>query len=682
MATNLTSTMKISSKNSLLTKKCKSFFSAQIIFIFILSTLVFVFAFKHFFSSDFSEYRVAYRQSHFDSLIQAVQHDMGLSQRVQVGPGTIASVFIKLATYANNNINCKVSLKLISDAAILRESSKECSDIIDNQFNSFNIDQLELKDKQDLVLRVENTGDQSNSIAVYYITQSQGSLINIESSDDKQETIDGALSVVMGRVESRPPPAKLFIIITVLFILFSTTIYTILANRNIEDKRKWVLVIFLIGLGYVFLVPPFNFSDEHEHFTRILQLSEINIHAISARPFQTDLEFVSVMNNTLWSDDHLSGGVLSETVSELYNTDDVAHHRSDERVEARSLAGAYFPSTHLPQAIFLAFLRLFQIPTLMYVYLLRVFTLILFLSLGLISMWMAPKYLNFWIGVMLLPSVISQAAAISIDSFAIGLVMISVAGILTKKKSMPLSIGLIISLTLLSFTKFIFFPISLLSFYQYFCKPKPRVIKIALLFLFSVVFILTSFVWLKNSSDDFSTDPRFPMSNPKTQLINSVRDPINTTTIFLSSIFQDPIYTIENATGSIWTNYKQPNVNILLISHSILFLLLLMSYSKRIRMACNTTLSLLALGSVILIIFGYFAVLYLYATNLGAQGVNIPPRYITSILPATIFFASLFSYFGCFRTKEDSSSKIIATMSAVTIISLYFQYITFTSIWV
>ncbi len=235
--------------------------------------------------------------------------------------------------------------------------------------------------------------------------------------------------------------------------------------QNINPGRFFVIVAIIFGLLFIMLTPPFEAPDEPVHFFRSYQVSTFNLS-------------VDKVGNTY-------GGVLpkslQDTVALTWDKPGLAFRPNikyslgytkqalyikttpEKHVYDFSTTGPYSPVSYTPQALGVGLARLLKLPPILMMYSGRVFNLLAWVAMFYLAIRLMPrkKWALVFLGV--LPMALFQAASLSADVMAIGLLAITLAWILKLKDSKRKILAdrelvtILITLTLLTLSKQIMF---------------------------------------------------------------------------------------------------------------------------------------------------------------------------------------------------------------------------------
>jgi uncharacterized membrane protein len=442
-----------------------------------------------------------------------------------------------------------------------------------------------------------------------------------------------------------------------------------LLNKLINNPGKCFLILALpIGLLSVFLIPPLAGNDEISHFSRAYEIANGQMFTKKMTNGNFGGEIPTTALKLYWSN-----SIFDPLKVDKFGIKDakqkaniISINSSDKTLISYSGSALYSPISYLPHSMAIFTAKLFNLSILQTIYLIRIVTLVFFLSFVSLAIYISPikKWLFFAVGTM--PMSLLLAGNITLDGLVISSALL-IAAILarilvTKKVTVVLikkNINLLPLLCVLSIyfalTKPIYSPLLILNILAlnqvYKFKSKQWVRWVALTVLFPVILM---FFWnFSISAVGIDSGPRIAVNSvgiyPPTKeeaIKDFITHPVQPVKIFIHTFIdsyqnkQDiPNYILGSFSGK-FTEYRISPADWLNVS-VILSLILAFSlqekekygFSKRVRI---TTLITILIGTL-----GVIASMYLYATGRGASEINgIQGRYFIPFIPFFLFLVS------------------------------------------
>lgn len=272
--------------------------------------------------------------------------------------------------------------------------------------------------------------------------------------------------------------------------------------KFLRPERLFLVFASFFGIVFLFLTPPFQTPDEFNHFYRAYQIS--------------DGQFTAVCHN-----DRIGGFIPESIVTitkpyERIGWSILNKSKFDTPIEQLKIplkeskkvfvdfpnTGVYSPVSYIPQAIGIAFLKLFNASPIVLFYGGRLFALIFWTASIFIAIKLIPIYKWLFTLLVLLPMSLSVNMSMSADVVTNSLAFLLIALIvkvafkseqLTRKEYFLI---LVLSLLLAS-AKLVYFPIILLFLLIPWSKSKSKkyyLIQVSILFVLS---FLTVLFWTK-----------------------------------------------------------------------------------------------------------------------------------------------------------------------------------------
>ena len=475
-----------------------------------------------------------------------------------------------------------------------------------------------------------------------------------------------------------------------------------LLNRFNNVKKEFLFLFFasVLGLGLVFILPPFQAPDESSHFFRAFQIANGDFVAYKLKSKKT-------------SEDAGSGGYLPKSLVATYYlvTKEIGiKFRPENKIDIERIKKAFrmplkindvtifnfnaigrSPLLHLPQAIGIKLGILFNSSPILLFYFGRIFTFLFWLVIGFFTIRLLPFQKGTFILLLLMPTAVMQACSLSHDSVMITLSFLFVAFVfkvsfengykeMTKKEIY----SLLFLTALLSLTKYHYFlcVIAIIIPHTKFKNLKHYS------FIIVSVFLI---YWLVGNSW-FYIQENFYNSHPKLNIINIYNEPLpfNELTLayktglqkFISSLKAHLLQHFNNVylTSFIarlgWLDTEFPRFYIYLMLFSLCFISLINSDKKKIDI-----LSKLYLFAICLLLFigvlikkSYFGYSIQYKKNMFVS--TIQGRFF---LPFSMLFFIIFqNKIRIFKKIGKYDNFFIALSLIITIFitfkTLYYRY--------
>lgn len=623
-----------------------------------------------------------YSQTFFNRLIEFLNTDTELNHYfIPKKEGKVDSIYLKIGTYQNKHLSCQVKVNLYelgnkNNLQFLTNSSLNCKEINDNQFNKFILKKnVNLIKNKKYLLKINIKGNKKDYLAFYYFSKDdpQKKLFTIDKTKSQKKFLNGELAIF---IEKKDITNKSFLYSMISFLLFLSLIFIYFFTNKLSSKKPLFKLVFLFLIGFLWLmiIPPFHGLDEHEHFTRVAEIS--SFHISSARynnQFSDYYEgYKNLIDNTLWKADFLSENIKSETI----NSFDINLGKKTQT--GFTLASGYNPFSHLHFAIIMRILETFKLRPIIIFYLLRFVNLVLFLSLIYLTIKIIPKFENFIFLLATFPGIISQATIISTDSIITASIIYCFFFVLSGKKKHSLieKLFLLFSLFYISFTKYVYSIIGIITVIVLIISSRKKsILKFAyILAAISLIFFINIY-WLKYINyNPKNKDIRFENTNPQKQIIDIKKNPINYFATYNNYSLNNLIGRIEMSFFSLSNNYRQITTDIYLSNIAvIIFILISLNYALKIK---NSKLNFFY---VVLFIFSSYliAVFLNLIFNISYQTLAVPNRYFGFYGLIPISLGYLFKKFYRIQVNFDLTSTVIF----INILNLIITFNLFLPLW-
>ena len=432
--------------------------------------------------------------------------------------------------------------------------------------------------------------------------------------------------------------------------------------KNKEMQNIYLVFSVIIGLTYVFLIPPFNVPDEAAHFMKSYNMLEKTYKTDNGvaslnkdtYDFVTYYEFTTLDSNEKFNGVNYLSNVFKDDLSTVKVNKDYKNTKNASIVP------------YLPSSIAIKIGKLFGLSTLMLLVLARSINLLIATILGFYAIKNIPKYKKIFLIVMLLPCFIQASMGINMDYLTNALAVFTISYIL-KIKEKNIDVKQIIILfalgLLIAYSKFGFFPIMLLVLLipnkKFKLKINPLIIKIILILF---VFLLS----YKNNSGAI-TSTADTIESPYYTISYILENPVNTVKIFVKTALNRLDTDIfKGQFDSYGTYSKYTNglfVTLLIIMYA--FILLVKEDNKKTEIKDRIIFILI---SLMLIGIPYLT-MFLCWTKVGADVIDgLQPRYF--LVATLMLFMGLSNNIIDLKIKDKN--KLYTTCIVISfIISLF-----------
>lgn len=415
---------------------------------------------------------------------------------------------------------------------------------------------------------------------------------------------------------------------------------------NVSPLKFFICTSAVFGLIFLLITPPFQAPDEPVHFFRSYQVSTLNLRVDKIGSGGGGYLPQSLENIVLQTAYSPQIQFIPNRKYDINNTKKALKIRNDYSKKARyefSTTAYYSPVSYIPQSIGIAIARLLKLPTLVWFYVARLFNLAAWVCLFALAIKIIPDKKWIVAALGLVPMALFQAASLSSDVMAEGLLVLMIALIIknikTNKfnKNTRLNLAAIfiaaISLALSKQIMFIFLPLALLLPPTLFKNKKSEYLyKLAAVF----VPLLLFGIWMIAAGKiDFNTSVNG--INPQLQTQYVMHHPLS----FINSVFNTYFYTwgdgiIRSFVGNFgWVDAPLSEL-IVVIGYIVLFLI----YVGRLE---KSKINLSPKGKVLItticlaFIAATTAALYVYFTPVGFKVViGLVGRYYIPVALAMI----------------------------------------------
>ena len=240
----------------------------------------------------------------------------------------------------------------------------------------------------------------------------------------------------------------------------------------ISPENFFSLTAVVFGLLFIIITPPFEAPDEPVHFFRAYQVSTLNLSVDKVGNTYGGLLPTSLQKTITitWDDPALA--FHPDIKYPLHLTREALHVKNTAAKQTYdfSTTAPYSPVSYIPQALGVGLGRLINAPPVIMMYLGRLFNLTAWVSMFYLAISLMPRKKWAFVFIGLIPMALFQAASLSSDVMAIGLLAIVLGWLfrLMEQKERLSSrqlLKLVGLLTLLALSKqimFLFVPLILL----------------------------------------------------------------------------------------------------------------------------------------------------------------------------------------------------------------------------
>ncbi|MES2901131.1 MAG: DUF2142 domain-containing protein [Pseudomonadota bacterium] len=405
--------------------------------------------------------------------------------------------------------------------------------------------------------------------------------------------------------------------------------------------KKTQLFCFLIGLvcalPFIILTPPFQVTDEPQHFYRAFQISELNVLPESTGKIAGGTLPSSLIElSTLFLDTreiHVYRKVVSRPWSFLEQG--FAIPLAAEQREFIDFSGAafYSPLPYIPQAAAIVIGRTLGLDALQLVYLARLVNAVLAIYLVALAVQRTPVFKAGFLVAGLLPMSLYLYASLSPDALVIGTAFLftalSIEAYFNKRWTTPdLAIAIICG-TIFCSIKTVYAPLLLISLAGFFHDASRSRALATQLALIGIPLIVTA-TWLHSVSGMIL--PVWPGTNVGAQLEHVLRMPLMFVAAMLATLQLNFLHYYQSAIGKLgWMNlplspliYSLP---ILAVGISIFSIPRVDPLRSNRLVAWWACLAMGCVALILLALYLYWSVVKAYLVD-GVQG-----RYFIPMLP-------------------------------------------------
>ncbi len=301
--------------------------------------------------------------------------------------------------------------------------------------------------------------------------------------------------------------AILSCVIAIIIVFYGEKILKKLKLENI-----FLICALFFGFLYIIICPLFTGSDEHNHYYRIYELSEMKLltpihnNIIGGELPQALVDCFVLDKEPANRNLYIRYQDLKEMLKVKINNNDTIKYGKNYQTEYVN-AAIYSPFQYLPHTIGFIIGKITNSPYLIGIFG-RITNLLMFIFLSYFAIKIIPKGKMFYFTILLSPVVLSGAATLSCDAFTNALVLLFIAYLMKylkydKKIDKKSKIILFITSAFISVCKIVYLPIILLIFMIPSNRFKNKKEKNIYTFLLVATGIILNMIWMKFTSPYF-----------------------------------------------------------------------------------------------------------------------------------------------------------------------------------
>ncbi|MDB5160585.1 MAG: hypothetical protein JWO99_848 [Candidatus Saccharibacteria bacterium] len=443
--------------------------------------------------------------------------------------------------------------------------------------------------------------------------------------------------------------------------------------------RVFGLLFLLVGLAFVFIVPPFQNPDEPMHFYRSYQIASGQVSSVP-------------------NDDQVYGGDIPVSFRKFVADSGIEHnydygyrfhldylsllkykYDGAKVFEGFPNTAIYSPLAYVPSTVAHVVVKTFNGPLLVALYLGRILSLLFVFIAFVLAIKLIPVGKWILVVVGLLPMTIASAASVSSDAMTIGVSVLFIAVVMNvaflKQRPKVFLLIIFVALTLLlAFIKqahiaLLLFIVLIPFLNPYFRRKKPLIALICL----SVLTVICFLVWYKHISPIVINFD--PLVQPGLQKSFVLHHPVHFVTILLHTYFDNYANGIFiGLFGNFgWLTATMPVPFMIFSAFIIYFAVTLKDKAELRTLATLTKKQLLAFrltlwGVFFAVVLLISTALYLYWTPYTqAFIIGIQGRYLLALLPLL-----LIPFVGMGKGKQGiKKSTLVICITIVLIAAVY-----------
>ncbi len=418
--------------------------------------------------------------------------------------------------------------------------------------------------------------------------------------------------------------------------------------KSISPHRFFLIFAVFFGLIFSIITPPFQVPDEINHFYRAYQISEGNFTALKIDnrvggyiPESLDLFSFQYKKMSL-------NKYSKVNFKEIKKTSEISLNAFDKVFTDFPNTALYTPVSYIPQSIAIFILRLLNCKPLYMLYLVRIITLLFWITLVYFAIKIIPFQKWLFVILALLPMSLSVNSSISADIITNALSFLFIAYVIRcafNNKKFSKKDLIIISLIIISLglAKVIY----VLLLFIFLIIPKRNFLSLKH-YIFSFIIILVlgfgfAFGGKKTIDKLYTPYNEYNIEYRENTILNSkanmdeqisfiISNKKQTVKIFATSFFSEFKPMIKSYIGRLgWGDTQLPNF-IVLLSYIIIFLIAISSNNKEITFKYRQRLIFFSTSIILLL----FIMLSQYLTWVPVGSNRVYPlqgRYFIPVLP-------------------------------------------------
>ena len=429
--------------------------------------------------------------------------------------------------------------------------------------------------------------------------------------------------------------------------------------KNMSIEKLFVIIGFIFGLLFIFIIPPFESPDENNHFKRAYAISNLEFFQVKNK--DTDkvgltipVEMDKYINEKVeWRDDRTKKYSYKDFYKDIYGKQNLSKTRV---VEATTTS--YTPIIYLtPTLGILASKVISPAPTTAYMLeFARLSSLIFYLIIGYFAIKLTPVYKKSMFTILLLPVSMFLGSMVSYDNILIPIILLGVSLIfkLIYDKDFKFDKKMLIVFSIIAYIllniKIIYFPVlALLLFipkdkFKNNSKIKTYMILAGIVIFATILLKIPNYLTPGEGSEWASKQLNYVLTHPFNYL----------KTLLYNFKCQAKIQ-IEWMVGTFGlVDTKLPPICILIAFINMLIVFISDAITEKIKMKKST--KLIMIGYVLFAVVAMYTAMYVYwtadliKTVGGSDIIGIQGRYF---IPLLISIPIIFS-----TTKFNEKSKI------------------------
>ena len=403
-----------------------------------------------------------------------------------------------------------------------------------------------------------------------------------------------------------------------------------------KAENAFLIIGVIFGILFLLITPPFQVSDEYNHFFRSYQISEGRII-----PERQQSKIGGLIPKSLvTTSQSVSTGIpfhpeikqKPEKIFSLLNLPLESHNKIFVHFPNTSL---YSPIPYLPQATGIALGKIIGFSPITLMYMGRICNLLVWVLLGYLSIKVTPIFKWLFFLLALTPMSLFQAASLSADGVTNSLSFLLIAiflnhGLVESKQVNKIGIFIIILLSiLLSLAKQAYLPLALLFLI---IPPKKLGMKryFTIFALLLLLCLLAVIAWSFITKEMYI--PLQPNVSPSKQLVIILNNPLNFFALIFDTFILKIATYIKEFIGTLgWLDTELPKLYI--FSYAFVLLFVAMA-SKKKDIVISYKQKMVILITLILNVIFLYALMYLSWTSVGGNIIEgIQGRYFIPIAP-------------------------------------------------